>query len=272
MIPARFDYARPESVDEAVGLLGPGARVLAGGHSLIPALKLRQTTATTLVDVGRLAALRSVGLDGDVLVVGSGVTYAELAADPLVRRHCPVLARLGGRVADPQVRHRGTLAGALAHADPAGDAPAIALALGAELVVRSSAGSRVVPVDALFTGRRATSLRPGDLVTAVRVPPHGPAWYEKFTRVSHMWAIVGACVVHGPAGVRVSLANVAATPWRATGVEEALRAGASVTDAAGLAGDGTDPPDDVHGPADYRRHLAQVVTRRALERATGGAA
>ncbi|BCB91872.1 FAD binding domain-containing protein [Phytohabitans suffuscus] len=268
MIPARFDYLRPDGVDEAVALLGPGTRVLAGGHSLIPALKLRQTTAARLVDVGRLAALRTVELDAGVLVIGAAVTYAELAAHPLVRRHCPVLARLGGRVADPQVRHRGTPAGALAHADPAGDAPAIALALGVEVAVRSAAGSRTVPAGALFTGRRETSLRAGDLVTAIRVPAHDAAWYEKFTRVSHMWAIAGACAVRGPSGVRVALANVAATPWRATGVEGALRDGATPAEAAALAADGTDPPDDVHGPAAYRRHLARVVTGRALARVT----
>ena len=266
MIPPEIGYVRPRDLAEAVALLGPDSRVLAGGHSLVPALKLRQAPAATLVDIARLEALRAIATDGATLVVGAAVTYDDLARSTLVRAHSPVLARLGGRVADPQVRHRGTLVGALAHADPAGDGPTIALALGVDLVVRSAAGERLVPVDTFFRGPRATVLGPGDLVTAVRVPAHESASYEKFTRVAHMWAIAGACAVRTPDGVRVALANAAPTPLRAHAVERALAVGVALPRAAGHAADGTDPPSDVHGPAAYRRHLLPVLVRRALER------
>ena len=272
MIPAELGYVRPAGIAQAVRLLGPGSRVLAGGQSLVPALKLHRSPPVTLVDIARIPALRSVSEVGGELLIGAAVTYDDLHHHPLVRAHCPVLARLGGRVADPQVRNRGTLAGSLSHADPAGDAPAVLLALGAHIEVRSSAGERTLDIDGFFQGPHRTVLGPGDLVTGIRVPKLGPGWaahYEKFTRVSHMWAVLGACaLIHRDAGTvlaaRIALSNAGPAPLRATATEDALLSGAAVGEAAAFAADGTDPASDVHASADFRRHLARVVTARAI--------
>ncbi|MFI6345527.1 FAD binding domain-containing protein [Streptomyces sp. NPDC050560] len=283
MIPAAFDYRRPGTVDDAVRLLadaGDEAKVLAGGQSLLPLLRLRFAFPELVVDIGRLDALHGVSEDGDSLVIGACTTHHEVIRDPLVRRHAGLLAAATATVADPAVRHRGTLGGSLAHADPAGDLPAVALALGAELVLRGPGGPRTVPAREFFVDYLQTALAPDELLTAVRVPKRG-GWgfhYEKFSRGTQAWAMVGvaALVRHADgsfADARIGLTNMGATPLRATAVEDALR-GVSVEEAAvgraaEAADEGTAPASEPAVSADYRRHLARVLTRRAVLAAAG---
>lgn len=283
MIPASFDYVRAGSVDEAVAALGQhgdDAKVLAGGQSLIPLLRLRLSYPEVVVDVGRVTELRGVRDDGDHLVIGAMTTHDEVLRDPLVREHCGLLAEATATVADPAVRHRGTFGGALAHADPAGDLPAVALALDAELVVAGAGGRRTVAAADFFVDYLQTALAADEVLVEVRVPKLGAGWgyrYEKFHRVAQSWAIVGvAAVVHRSNGsiseARIGLTNMGSTPLRATATEQAL-AGAdpsTIGDAAGHAADGTSPASDLNGAADYRQHLARVLTRRAVTAAAGG--
>lgn len=282
MIPAQFDYVRAGSLEEALATLrerGEDAKVLAGGQSLIPLLRLRLAYPEVLVDVGRLAELRGVREDDDHLVIGAMTTHDDVMHDPLVRRHCGIIAEATETVADPAVRHRGTFGGGLAHADPAGDLPAVALALDAEFVIASGSSRRTVPATDFFVDYLQTAIRPDEVLVEVRVPKLGEGWgycYEKFHRVAQAWAIVGvAAVVRRSDGsvaeARVGLTNMGATPVRARAVEQAL-AGAStdaIAEAAGHAADGTSPPSDLGGQADYRQHLARVLTRRALTAAAG---
>lgn len=282
MIPAQFDYVRAGSLDEALAALrehGDDAKVLAGGQSLIPLLRLRLAYPEVLVDVGRVAELRGVREDGDHLVIGAMTTHDDVIHDPLVREHCGLIAEATETVADPAVRHRGTFGGGLAHADPAGDLPAVALALDAELVIAGAGGRRTVPAAEFFQDYLQTAIGPDEVLVEVRVPKLGEGWgyrYEKFHRVAQAWAIVGvAAVVRRSNGsvaeARVGLTNMGATPLRARAVEQAL-AGAStdtIAEAAGHAADGTHPPSDLGGQADYRQHLARVLTRRALTAAAG---
>lgn len=279
MIPAPFDYVRAESVDDAVGALvdhGEEAKVLAGGHSLIPMLRLRLAVPTTLVDVGRIDELRGVRDDGDHLVIGAATTHHDVAHDPLVARHCPAIAETVAQVGDPQVRHRGTFGGGIAHGDAAGDLPALVLALDAELVAAGPSGRRTIAAADFFVDYLETALSPDEVLVEVRVPKLD-GWghsYEKFNRVAQAWAIVGSCALvrrdDGTiAEARVGLTHMGSTPVRATATEQAL-AGASpdaVADACAHAADGTDPPEDLNARADYRRHLARVLTRRAVEAA-----
>lgn len=282
MIPAAFDYVRVSSVDEAVSALGEHgdeAKVLAGGHSLLPLMKLRLAYPSVLVDVGRVSELQGVREDGDHLVIGAATPHYKVVEDPLVQQHCGILSEATATVGDPQVRHRGTIGGALAHGDAAGDLPAVALALDAELVVRGSGGNRTIAASDFFTDYLETALEPDELLVEVRVPKLGPGWgfaYEKFSRVAQAWAIVGSCaVVRREAGsiaeARIGLTHMGTTPVRASATEQAL-AGASGEDAlaaaATKAADGTNPPGDLSAQPDYRRHLAQVLTRRALTKAT----
>ena len=282
MIPAQFDYVRAGSLEEALATLrerGEDAKVLAGGQSLIPLLRLRLAYPEVLVDVGRLAELRGVREDGDHLVIGAMTTHDDVMHDPLVRRHCGIIAEATETVADPAVRHRGTFGGGLAHADPAGDLPAVALALEAEFVIASGSSRRTVPATDFFVDYLQTAIRPDEVLVEVRVPKLGEGWgycYEKFHRVAQAWAIVGvAAVVRRSNGsvaeARVGLTNMGTTPVRARAVEQAL-AGSStdaIAEAAEHAADGTSPPSDLGGQADYRQHLARVLTRRALTAAAG---
>jgi carbon-monoxide dehydrogenase medium subunit len=281
MIPAQFDYVRAGSVDEAVATLrerGDDAKVIAGGQSLIPLLRLRLAYPEVLVDVGRVAEMRGVREEGDHLVIGAMTTHHDVIRDPLVREHAGLIAEATETVADPAVRHLGTFGGALSHADPAGDLPAVALALNAEMVVAGAGGRRTVPAAEFFVDYLQTAVGPDELLVEVRVPKH-TGWgyrYEKFHRVAQSWAIVGVAAVvsrsNGSLGeARVGLTNMGSTPIRATGVEEAL-AGASpdaIAQAAERAAEGTSPPSDLNGKADYREHLARVLTRRALTAAAG---
>jgi carbon-monoxide dehydrogenase medium subunit len=279
MIPAAFDYVRAGSIEEAVSALGQGgedAKVLSGGQSLIPVLRLRLSAPSVLIDVSRVDAMRGVSRDGDVLVIGAATTHHDVMTDPLVRQHAPLLAQAVGTVADPAVRHRGTFGGALAHADPAGDLGSVALALGCELVVTGPGGARTVAASDFFVSYLTTALGADEILTQVRVPVLGEGWgfhYEKFNRVAQAWSIVGvAAAVRRSNGsiaeARVGLTNMGSTPLRASGVEAAL-AGAdasadAVTAAAQHAAEGTHPASDLNGQADYREHLARVLTARAV--------
>ncbi len=283
MIPAKFDYLRPGSLDEAVHVLGNAgddAKVIAGGQSLMPLLRLRLAQPELLVDVGGLDELRGVRDQGDSLVIGARTTLYQLVNDPLVAEHCGLLAQTAGVIADPAVRHRGTIGGALAHADPAGDLPAVALALEATFTARGSAGDREIPAADFFVDYLTTSLQPEEILTGIRVPKLG-GWgyhYEKFHRTAQSWATVGvAALVRRSNGqvaeARIGLTNMGPVPVRATAAEAAA-AGAEASrealrSAATHADEGTEPPGDLHGAPDYRRHLARVLTSRALAAASG---
>ncbi|QFZ16455.1 FAD binding domain-containing protein [Saccharothrix syringae] len=283
MIPAPFDYVAPATVEQAVRALAGGgedARVLAGGQSLLPVLRMRLAAPTLLVDLSRVTELTGVRDDGDSLLIGAMSTHHDLHRDRLVAGHAPLLGLAAGAAADPQVRHRGTLGGALAHADPAGDLPAPVLALDAVLVCTGPGGTREVPAAEFFVDHFTTALAPDELLTHVRVPKltGWGARYEKFNRMAQTWSIVAvaaaARVSDGTVtGARVALTNMGSTPVRARGVEEALvgqpATAAAVAVAAARAAEGTDPPADRDADAGYRAHLARVLTRRALTGAVG---
>jgi carbon-monoxide dehydrogenase medium subunit len=279
MIPAAFDYVRPSTVDDAVAALaaaGEDGKVLAGGQSLLPVLRMRLSHPSTLVDLGRINSLRGVRDDGDALVIGAMTTHDEVLRDPLVAQHAPLLAQAAATVGDPQVRHVGTLGGSLSHADPAADLPSVALTLDASLEVVGPSGSRTVPARDFFVDYFTTALAPDEMLTAVRVPKLGAGWtthYEKFNRVAQAWAIVAvAAAVRRSDGsvaeARVGLSNMGSTPLRASAVESALAGADASADAVRAASEhaaeGTHPPSDVSGGADYREHLARVLTRRAV--------
>jgi carbon-monoxide dehydrogenase medium subunit len=284
MIPAKFDYVRAGSVGEAISALADGgedAKVIAGGQSLLPLLRLRLAYPELLVDIGGLAELRGVTDAGDALQIGAGTTHYQLIRDPLIAEHCGLLAAAAGTVADPAVRHRGTLGGSLAHADPAGDLPAVVLALDATMTARGPGGERQIPAAEFFVDYLTTALEPGEVLTGIRVPKLGPGWgycYEKFHRTAQAWAIVGVAALarrsNGQvAEARIGLTNMGSVPVRATAAEQAA-AGApasrdALREAAASASDGTEPPSDLSGAADYRRHLARVLTGRALATAAG---
>ena len=267
MIPASFAYHRAVSLDDAIEALGrdEDAKLLAGGHSLIPALKLRIARPSLLVDLGRVDNLRYVRDDGDRIVIGALTRHAQLAADPVLARDCAVVSRAAALVGVPQVRHRGTIGGSVAHADPASDLPTVLLALDAELVSRGPDGERTIPVSSFFTGPFTTALGPREVLTEIRVPKVERGVYLKHTRRSQDWATVGvaAAVVDGT--TRVALASMGPTPLRAHAVEEVLAGGADAAEAGVRSGEGTEPPSDVSGSGEYRAHLAQVYVRRALE-------
>ena len=285
MIPAQFEYVRPRTVDDAVAALSASdnAKVLAGGQSLLPILRLRLAYPDLVVDLNRTAGMHGIRDDGEELAIGAMTTHYQVMTSDLVRRHCGLLAEATATVADPQVRHRGTFGGALAHADPAGDLPAVALALGVTLVVAGPGGRRMVPAAEFFVNVFQTALQPEDVLVEVRVPKLGAAsgWgyrYEKFQRVAQAWAIVAVAALvrrSGPAigEARIALTNMGVTPLRASAAEAAL-AGAEaqpavVERAAARAADGTSPTADISGQADYRQHLARVLTRSAVLAATG---
>ncbi len=284
MIPAAFDYTAPTTVAAAIAALGSDAeeiKVLAGGQSLLAVLKLRLAAPTLLVDLGRIEELSGISDEGDAIVIGAMTTHAEVASSDLVKEHAAVLAKATKTVADPQVRHRGTLGGALAHADPAGDLPAPILALDAELVVAGPDGERTVAASDFFEDLFTTALGEDEILTKVRIPKHTGwgAHYEKFSRVAQAWSIVGVAATVQPNGgsisqAKIALTNMGSTPIRATSVEQALTGRPAsveaVREAAATAADGTDPPTDTNGDADYRRHLATVLTRRAVVAAAGG--
>lgn len=271
MIPAAFEYTRAGSAEEAVSLLathGEDAKLLAGGHSLIPLMKLRLASPSVLIDVGRVRDLSYIRDAGGQVAIGALTRHRDIETSDLLHNQVPILAHVAGLVGDPQVRHRGTIGGSLAHGDPASDLPAVVLALGGTLVARGPGGEREIPATEFFTGFLETALRPDEVLTEVRLPKvAGAGWsYQKFNRRAIDWAIVGvAAVRNGTTGV--ALVNMGSTPLRASAVEQALSQGASAADAARAAAEGTEPPSDLNASPEYRRHLAQVLVRRALEEA-----
>jgi aerobic carbon-monoxide dehydrogenase medium subunit len=283
MIPAQFEYVAPTTLEEALSALADGgedAKVMAGGQSLLPVMRMRLNAPSVVVDLGRIDSLRGVRDDGDAIVVGAMTTHSEVYHDPLVREHATIVTKAIEQLADPQVRHRGTFGGALAHADPAGDLGAPVLALGATFTIAGPNGSRTVGADEFFVDLFTTAVDEGELLTEIRLPKHTGwgAHYEKFVRVHHQWPIIAvAAAVKVDGGTiseaRVGLTNMGSTPLRARAVEAAL-AGQPATDeavraAAASAAEGTNPPSDLNGGADYRRHLATVLTRRAVLAAAG---
>jgi carbon-monoxide dehydrogenase medium subunit len=269
VIPAPFEYVAAESPAHALELLeqwGDDAKLLAGGHSLLPMMKLRLAAPEMLIDIGRLTELTGIRAEGDELVIGAATPHARLAASDLVQAEAPLLAHSAAQVGDPQIRHRGTIGGSLAHADPAADLPMALVALGGSVELLSMGGTRRVAADDFFAGYFETSLEPGELIASVRVPRRpGAAWgYQKFVRRANDWAIVGVATTGG----RIALANMASVPLRAGAAEQALAEGASPARAAELAADGTEPGEDVHANREFRQHLARVLTRRALEHRT----
>ena len=283
MIPAAFDYLAPTSVADALAALaeaGDDAKVLAGGQSLLPILRMRLNAPETVIDLGRIEELKGVSEDGDHVVIGAMTTSADVLASDLVRQHAGLLTDAIAEVADPQIRHRGTVGGALVHADPAGDVGAPALALDTEFVIAGSGGERTVAAADFFQDLFETAVGEGELLTAIRIPKH-TGWghrYEKFVRVSHQWSIVAvAATVRVDGGTiaeaRVGLTNMGSTPLRATAVEQALVGKAATEEAVraacAAAADGTNPPSDLNGDSDYRKHLATVLARRAVLAAAG---
>lgn len=270
MIPTTFDYLRATDLDAAIEALAtaPGARALAGGHSLLPALKLRRESAGTLVDLWPLRSeLAGVHRDGDELVVGALTRYVELETDPLVTERLPLLAHAAHQVGDTQVRRRGTIGGSLAFAARAGDLPGVVLALDGRIVVQGRTGRRELSIDELLVGDQQTALADDELIVEVRFPDRGClGWsYQRFTRRTQDWPTVAVSCVRSEAGTAVALTNVAARAVRAGALEAALAAGSSPNgDLAALLGDAIDPVDDLKASAGYRRHLAAVLTRRAL--------
>ena len=282
MIPAPFRYARPTTVEGALQALAEGGedvKVLAGGQSLIPVMRLRLAAPETVVDLGRVAELRGVREEDGAIVIGAMTTHSDVIADPLVAQYAPLIAEATGTVADRQVRHRGTFGGALVHADAAGDLPAVALTLDAEFVIVGPGGRRVVPAAEFFLDYLTTAVADGELLVEVRVPKLQGSWgmrYEKFTRVAQAWSIVAvAAAVRREDGriaeARIGLTNMGPTPLRARQVEEALT-GAEATPeavaaAAAHAAEETQPSSDLNAQADYRQHLVTVLTRRAVSTA-----
>jgi carbon-monoxide dehydrogenase medium subunit len=280
VIAAKFDYEVAETPEHAIELLGSReeAKLLAGGHSLLPAMKLRIARPSLLVDVGRLEELSYVRDAGQQIAIGALTRHKDVRDAPLLEEHCPIVSFTAGQVGDPQVRHRGTIGGSLAHGDPASDLPSVMLALDADLVVRGAGGERIVPAREFFTGVFQTAVGPGELLAEIRVPKLGAAtgWsYVKMARRAQDWATVAvAAVVERSNGsvarAAVGLTNMGATPLRATAAEEALASGSPVDEAAALIPEGTDPSTDHAASAEFRRHLAEVLGKRALQDALAG--
>jgi carbon-monoxide dehydrogenase medium subunit len=283
MIPASFDYTAPTTLSDALAALAEGgedAKILAGGQSLLPVLRLRMAAPALLVDLGRIEELRGVRMDGDKVLVGSMTTHHDVIADPLVAEHLALLAKTTATVADPQVRYRGTLGGALSHADPAGDLGAVAVALDAEMRIAGPNGERTVPAAEFFTDFFTTALADNEILTGVAFGSYAGwgAHYEKFNTVAQAWSIVACAAAVQVSGgsvtaARVALTNMGPTPVRATAVEQALVGGPATDEAvraaAQSATEGTSPVDDASAPAAYRSHLAQVLTSRAVLAAAG---
>jgi carbon-monoxide dehydrogenase medium subunit len=283
MIPVQFDYVAPATIEEALAALaqhGDDAKIIAGGQSLLPVLRMRLNAPEMVIDLGKIDSLRGIRDDGDAIVIGAMTPHAEVGSDNLVAEHAALISKAVEHLADAQIRHRGTFGGALAHADPAGDLGAPVLALGAQFVIAGSGGTRTVGADDFFVDLFETAIGDSEILTEVRIPKFTGwgAHYEKFVRVAHQWPIVAvAAAVRADGGTiaeaRVGLTNMGSTPLRARGVEEALAGRPATADAvraaAERAAEGTSPPSDLNGDADYRRHLAGVLTRRAVLAAAG---
>ena len=273
MIPAPFDYKRAGSAAEAISLVseyGDDAKFLAGGHSLLPLMKLRLAQPSVLVDIGRLSDLSYIRDAGDHIAIGAMTRHMDVEKSPILAQHVPLLAHAASHVGDPQVRHRGTIGGSIAHADSASDLPATTLALGAIYVVQGANGTREIPASQFYKGFLESALQPDEMLTEIRVPKiTGAGWsFQKFNRRAQDWAIVGVAAWRGAGGSGVALVNMGSTPVLATSVSSALASGASVADAAELAAAEAEPQSDLNASAEYRTHLAKVLVRRALEEAS----
>ena len=269
MIPCTFNYVRAGSAAEAISLVaqhGDEAKLLAGGHSLLPLMKLRLAQPSVLVDVGRLAELRYIRESGDHIAIGALTRHTDLEHSPVLTQHAPLLALAAAHVGDPQVRHRGTIGGSLAHADPASDLPATTLALGATYIAQGPHGTREIPAREFIQGYLTTVLEPDEMLVEIRVPKMQGAGFsfQKFTRRAQDWGIVGVAAWVRGTQSGVALFNMASTPVLATDVSEALAGGASAADAAQLAATQAEPPKDLSASPEYRTHLAKVLTQRAL--------
>ena len=279
MIPVKFDYEVAESAEHAIALLGEreDAKLLAGGHSLLPAMKLRLARPAVLVDVGRLRELSYVRDAGEHVAIGALTRHQDVRESTLLQRDCPILSHTAKLMGDPQVRHRGTIGGSLAYGDPASDPPTVMLAIGAQMVVRGSDAQRVVPAAEFFSGAFRTALGPAEMLTEVRVPKLGSStgWsYLKMKRRAQDWATVAVAAVlersNGSiARASIGLTNMGPTPLRAAAAEQAIADGVPLAEAARLIADGTDPPTDHAASSDFRRHLAEVLGKRALREALG---
>lgn len=277
MIPAKFDYVEADSADAALAALtehGDEAKLMAGGHSLIPLMRFRLANPTVVIDIGRIGDLSYINDGGDHVAIGALTRHRAVETSDLLKSQAPMLAHVASQVGDPSVRHRGTIGGSIAHGDPASDLPAALLALGGSVVAKGPNGERVIPASELFTGFLETAVGADEMITEVRVPKAaGAGWsYQKFNRRAQDWAIVGvaAQASSNGGGATVSLVNMGSTPILAGAVNSALTSGADADAAAAVAAEGTSPPEDLNGDAEYRTHLAQVLVRRALTEANGG--
>ena len=273
MIPAAFDYVRAESAEEAISLVGQHgdeAKFIAGGHSLLPMMKLRLAQPAVLIDIGRLTDLSYIRDGGDHIAVGALTRHMDVETSALLQEHVPLLAHAAGQVGDPQVRHRGTIGGSIAHADPASDLPATTLALGATYVAQGPNGTREIAATDFYKTFFESALAPDEILTEIRVPKRsGAGWsFQKFNRRAQDWAIVGVAAWRSNGDAGVALVNMGATPVLATSVSSALSSGSSIEEAAELATAEASPQADLNASIEYREHLAKVLTRRALQAAT----
>jgi aerobic carbon-monoxide dehydrogenase medium subunit len=273
VIPAAFDYVRAESAEEAISLIGQHgdeAKFIAGGHSLLPMMKLRLAQPSVLIDIGRLQDLSYIRDAGDHVAIGAMTRHMDVETSDLLAQHVPLLAHAAGHVGDPQVRHRGTIGGSIAHADPASDLPATTLALGATYVAQGPNGTREIASADFYRTFFESALEPDEVLTEIRVPKmNGAGWgFQKFNRRAQDWAIVGVAAWRDGDRAGVGLVNMGATPVLATSVADAISSGATVADAAEQAAAEADPQADLNASVEYRQHLARVLTRRALESAS----
>jgi carbon-monoxide dehydrogenase medium subunit len=270
VIPAAFDYVRAGSAEEAISLIGQhgdDAKFLAGGHSLLPLMKLRLAQPSVLVDIGRISDLSYIRDAGDHIAIGALTRHMDLETSSVLAEHVPLLAHAAGHVGDPQVRHRGTIGGSIAHSDPASDLPATTLALGATYIAQGPNGTREIAASDFFQGFLETALASDELLTEIRVPKmQGAGWnFQKFNRRAQDWAIVGVAAWRRNGSSGIGLVNMGSTPILASSVSNALAQGASVADAAQLAAEDAEPQGDLNASPEYRVHLAKVLVRRALE-------
>ena len=273
MIPAAFDYKRAGSAEEAISLVGEygeDAKFLAGGHSLLPLMKLRLAQPAVLIDIGRLSDLSYIRDAGDHIAIGALTRHMDIEQSPLLSQHVPLLAHAASHVGDPQVRHRGTIGGSIAHADPASDLPATTLALGATYIVQGPTGTREIPAAEFYLGFLESVLAADEIVTEIRVPKmNGAGWnFQKFNRRAQDWAIVGVAAWRRGNESGIGLVNMGSTPILAVSVSAAIASGAAIDDAAKLAATDAEPQADLNASIEYRTHLAQVLVRRALTAAS----
>jgi aerobic carbon-monoxide dehydrogenase medium subunit len=273
VIPAAFEYVRAGSAEEAISLVGQhgdDAKFLAGGHSLLPLMKLRLASPSVLIDIGRISDLSYIREDGDHVAIGALTRHMDVENSDVLRQHVPLLAHAASHVGDPQVRHRGTIGGSIAHSDPASDLPATTLALGATYVAQGPSGRREIAAADFYQGFLETALNDDEMLTEIRVPKiTGAGWgFQKFNRRAQDWAIVGVAAWRNNGSSGVALVNMGSTPVLAASVSNALAQGASIADAAQLAAEEAEPQSDLNASPEYRVHLAKVLVRRALEAAS----